>query len=308
MSAHFGEFSSPLRAPVVIASSTRVRSGVQTDLPHLEQRATLLSGQEPRASARFLLAADRANGISEPPNLAAFVASLSSAWHAGEIRPTFSIEAKPRYLRSLQRVAAQEPAASPTTAHKPETRPVRDPKLQEKPQPIYAKRGHARVQALRTVWPIVCRRLEGLPNINAMQLFEELCIRFPGRFTRRQYRTLLRRVNLWRKDASARGVVIRTKTYRRFSDKPRGRRPDIFKDNWAEMAQSLEEHPDQTALELLVEFQARYPGRYSLRQLYTLQKRVRQWRKQAVQRLIAEVNSPTPCASALSNGYLSANG
>ena len=40
---------------------------------------------------------------SEPPNLAAFVASLSSAWHAGEIRPTFSIEAKPRYLRSLKR-------------------------------------------------------------------------------------------------------------------------------------------------------------------------------------------------------------
>jgi len=74
------------------------------------------------------------------------------------------------------------------------------------------------------------------------------------------------------------------------------------------MVQSLEEHPDQTALELLVEFQARYPGRYSLRQLYTLQKRVRQWRRQAVQRLIAEVNSPTPCASALSNSYLSANG
>jgi hypothetical protein len=30
---------------------------------------------------------------SEPPNLAAFVASLSSARHQGEIRPTFSIEA-----------------------------------------------------------------------------------------------------------------------------------------------------------------------------------------------------------------------
>ena len=87
-----------------------------------------------------------------------------------------------------------------------------------------------------------------------MQLFEELCIQFPGRFTRRQYSTLLRRVNLWRKDASARGVVIRTKTYRRFSDKPRGRRHDIFKDHWAEMVQSLEEHPDQTALELLIEF------------------------------------------------------
>jgi hypothetical protein len=42
---------------------------------------------------------------AEPPNLAAFVASLSSAWRAGEIRPTFSMEAKPRYLRSLQKVS-----------------------------------------------------------------------------------------------------------------------------------------------------------------------------------------------------------
>ena len=49
---------------------------------------------------------------SEPPNLATFVASLSSAWHAGEIRPTFSIEAKPRYLRSLQKVSTQTPVAS----------------------------------------------------------------------------------------------------------------------------------------------------------------------------------------------------
>jgi len=33
---------------------------------------------------------------SNQPDLAAFVASLSSAWRAGEIRPTFSVEAKPR--------------------------------------------------------------------------------------------------------------------------------------------------------------------------------------------------------------------
>ena len=45
--------------------------------------------------------------VSEPPNLAAFAASLSSAWHMGEIRPTFSIYAKPRYLRGLERIAAQ---------------------------------------------------------------------------------------------------------------------------------------------------------------------------------------------------------
>jgi hypothetical protein len=93
-------------------------------------------------------------------------------------------------------------------------------KLQEKPHPVYAERGKARIQALRTVWPIVCRRLEGFPNINAMQLFEELCIQLPGRFTRKQYKTLLRRVNLWRQDARARGVVIGTMTYRQCSDKP----------------------------------------------------------------------------------------
>ena len=183
--------------------------------------------------------------------------------------------------------------ASPTSALKPAIPPapaVTSAQTREKPKPVYAEPGQARVQALRMVWPIVCRRLEEFPNINAMQLFEELCVQFPGRFTRKQYKTLVRRVSLWRQAARARGVVIGPKTYRRLSDKPRGRRPDIFRDHWEEMARCLEERPDQTALELLVEFQARYPGRYSLRQLYTLQKRVRAWRQQAVQRLIGEVS------------------
>jgi hypothetical protein len=231
---------------------------------------------------------------SEPPNLAAFLASLSSAWHQGEIRPTFSIEATPRYLRGLQRISEQAPistpvaatiAATPTAVSAPSSKP------QERPQPCYAQPGRARVQALRMAWPIACRRLEGFPNINATQLFDELCIEFPGRFTRRRYKTLLRRVNLWRQDARARGVVIGRKKYRRLSDKPRGRRRLVFEDHWNEMAKCLEERPDQTAMELLVEFQGRYPGTYSLRQLYTLQKRVRTWRQQAVQRLVAEVSS-----------------
>jgi hypothetical protein len=51
--------------------------------------------------------------VSEPPNLAAFVASLSSAWHMGEVRPTFSIDAKPRYLRGLERISAQAQIAPP---------------------------------------------------------------------------------------------------------------------------------------------------------------------------------------------------
>ncbi|MER8887604.1 hypothetical protein [Mesorhizobium sp. M0816] len=100
---------------------------------------------------------------SEPPNLAAFAASLSSAWHAGEIRP-------PLYLRSLQKVIASPSAATklaipPATAAPPT-------KTSEKPKPVYAKPGQGRIQALRIAWPIACRRLEEFPNINAMQLFE----------------------------------------------------------------------------------------------------------------------------------------
>ena len=60
------------------------------------------------------------------------------------------------------------------------------------------------------------------------------------------------------------------------------------------MARCLEEQPDQTGLELLVEFQARYPGQYSSQQLHTLQKRVRAWRQQAVQRLIGKVSGLSP--------------
>ena len=67
--------------------------------------------EEMRAVQAYLAAL--ANGetppptTADPPDLAAFVAGLSSAWHAGEIRPTFSIEAKPRYLRSLQNPSKQ---------------------------------------------------------------------------------------------------------------------------------------------------------------------------------------------------------
>ncbi len=64
------------------------------------------------------------------------------------------------------------------------------------------------------------------------------------------------------------------------------------------MVQCLEQHPDQTALELLVEFQCRYPGHYTMRQLYTLQKRVRRWRQEAVQRLVTDLgHSPTSVVS-----------
>ena len=258
------------RIPDVAKAKLREVSGELDPLKLLEEvramqahLAALADGEMPPAMT------------AEPPNLAAFVASLSSAWHTGEIRPTFSTEAKSRYLRSLQRVSAHtmrsDSAALPKLAIAPVAAPT-SATAPQRPELVYAQPGYARIQALRTVWPIVFRRLEALPNISAMQLFEELCFQFPGRFTVRQYSTLLRRVNRWRQDARARGVVIGPKTYRQISDKPRGRRANTFKDHWHEMTHHLEEYPDQTAAELLVEFQARYPGWYSLRQLYTLQK------------------------------------
>lgn len=125
-----------------------------------------------------------------PPDLSAFVASLSSAWRAGEVRPTFSVEAnKPRYLRSLQRAVQQDVAQMPNnvSGFAAGTQPiVQTPplisaeKMPERPQLIYAERGTRTFHALKMVWPLVCRRLEGFPNINATQLFEELlCTQFP---------------------------------------------------------------------------------------------------------------------------------
>ena len=68
------------------------------------------------------------------------------------------------------------------------------------------------------------------PNINAMKLFEELCIQFPHRFTRKQHKTFARKVSPGAR-RHARGVVVGSKTYRQFIDNPPGRRPDTFKDH-----------------------------------------------------------------------------
>ncbi|MGH8279058.1 MAG: integrase catalytic domain-containing protein [Gammaproteobacteria bacterium] len=241
--------------------------------------------------------------IAEPPDLSGFVAGLSSAWRAGEVRPTFSVEAKPRYLRSLQVVVqpggAQAPmnAALLATVTQPlaQTPAVPTEKMRERPRLIYAEPGKPVYHALTMVWPLVCRRLEGFPNITSTQLFEELCIQFPGRFHPRHVDRLAKRVKLWRQDARARGVVIGRLKYRCPTKKPRGRGrgPQRFVAHWAEMLQWLEAHPDQTAAELLTEFQARYPGFFSRSHLRTLRRRVQVWRQQTIQRLIYEMKGMT---------------
>ncbi len=236
----------------------------------------------------------------EPPDLSAFVAGLSSAWRAGEVRPTFSSDAKPRYLRSLQSVVqrdvvqAPEKIAAAAAVALPETSmPVQ--KISERPRLIYAEPGKPVYHALTMVWPLVCRRPEGFPNITSTQLFEELCLQFPGRFHPKHVDRLAKRVKLWRQDARARGVVIGRLKYRRFSNKPRGRGPgpQRFVDHWPQMLQYLESNPDLTSVELLTEIQARYPGFYSGSHLRTLRRRVQVWRREAIQRLIYEMKDLT---------------
>ncbi len=238
--------------------------------------------------------------MAEPPDLSAFISGLSSAWRAGEIRPTFSVDAKPRYLRSLQAVAHER--SKNVAAKAVVTQPVAPTppamtaeKTPERPQLIYAEPGTPAFHALTMVWPLVCRRLEGFPNITSTQLFEELCIQFPGRFHAWQVRRLMKRVKVWRQDARARGVVIGRLKQRRVSTKPRGRGPgpQRFVDHWPEMLQCLEERPDLTAAEFLTEFQARYPGFYRASHLRTLRRRVQVWRRQAIQRLISKMKDHT---------------
>ena len=82
--------------------------------------------------------------VSEPPNLAAFAASLSSAWHMGEIRPTFSTDAKPRYLRGLERICAQVQIATPAAELPVTLAAVTASQPPKKLQPVYADPGQAR--------------------------------------------------------------------------------------------------------------------------------------------------------------------
>jgi hypothetical protein len=252
--------------------------------------------------------------VPNPPehSLSAFLASLSSAWRDGEIRPTHRRESEPRYLRQIQTVVRREPfAARPadlpppkaeTTTrrvvvdkNKPEVPPL-DPEIERQcdlRRQEFARRYIRRQHAFTLIWPLVCRRLEGRPNMNATELFDELRALYPGRWHRGQLATFRSHVRRWRADAQQRGIEIRSLSYRQ-SSKPRTRRrPDPLEANWAEMLQRLETDPDQTARELLTTFQNQYPHRYNAGHLRTLQRRLKIWRRQAVQRLICDMDGLT---------------
>jgi hypothetical protein len=77
-----------------------------------------------------------------------------------------------------------------------------------------ARRHIWRIHAFTLVWPLIERRLEGLFQLNASELLDELRVQYPGRFHLGQLAALTRRVNLWREDARARGVVIGKRSHR----------------------------------------------------------------------------------------------
>jgi integrase-like protein len=249
---------------------------------------------------------------TDQPDLSAFLASLSSAWRSGEVRPTHSVEAKPRYLRRIQtlvhrdavtprQIAPPSEAKVVTMGAPPVVSPDRppvpklDPEVERQCEIQRKELARLHIQrrhAFTLIWPLVCRRLESRPNINASELFDELRAQYPGRFHGGQLNAFIHRVRLWRDDARARGVMIGKRTHR--NTKPRARRrPDPFQAHWVEMLQRLDADPDQTALELLIDFQARYPDRYNSQHLRTLQRRLKIWRREAVQRLICEMQGFT---------------
>jgi hypothetical protein len=247
------------------------------------------------------------------PDLPAFLASLSSAWRAGEVRPTHSEEAHPRYLRPLreviplatvatrQSVPQSKPGSQrnkPTVAIpvRPST-PQLDVEIEkrcEHQRQDLARRHIRRIHAFTLVWPLVERRLEGRPNLNASELLDELRVQYPGRFHLGQLAALTRRVNLWREDARERGVVIGKRRHRT-SGLPRTwrTRVDPFEAHWSELCEWLGTDPDQTGLELFAKLRFKYPDCYTAGQLRSLQRRLKCWRQDAVRRLICEMQEFT---------------
>src|SRR5690606_29567004 len=95
-----------------------------------------------------------------------------------------------RLVRGLQSVLQPDGTRMPKGTVLPtvaqslaQTAPAISPKpTSGRPQLIYAEPGKPVYHAFTMIWPLVCRRLEGLPNITSAQLFDEICIQFPGRF------------------------------------------------------------------------------------------------------------------------------
>ena len=70
-------------------------------------------------------------------------------------------------------------------------------------------------------------------------------------------------------------------------------RPDPFEEVWSMLEAELNENPETTAKTLFKQLQTRFPGNYSPGQLRTLQRRVKAWRQQQAEEIMAGCN-PKP--------------
>jgi hypothetical protein len=261
---------------------------------------------------------------SDGPNLPNFLAGLSNAWRAGEVRPTHTRESKPpaQLLRMpvMQTAAMSEPDPRPvvgttaesvpaptSTKQMPAAKaPITSPKPSAHPltviSPVVLPRRIGRPWAFRSIWSDISRRLEARPNLNGSELFDQLRLEYPGRYAPGQRNALLRLVKIWRTEAVARGIVVGKLKYRT-SGLPRTYRTrvDSFEGHWPEMCLHLETDPDQTGRELFAEFQSRYPERYLPGQIRTLQRRLQIWRNQAARRLVFGVRDQTVAFTGLAS-------
>lgn len=102
--------------------------------------------------------------VPQKDDLSRFLASLSTAWHGGEVRPTHCANAKPpRHWRT-------------------------------RPDPFEA------------VWPTICEWLERDPDQTGKSLLERLQREYPGVYPDGQIRTLQRRLKEWRRQMAHRLV------------------------------------------------------------------------------------------------------
>lgn len=109
-----------------------------------------------------------------------------SCREAGEVRPTHSAEAKPRNLRRMRNIVHRDTVAPPPQSKvvQLEAQPVVTPDQSSAPKldpetekqcelqrQEFARRHIQRRHAFTLIWPLVCRRLEARPNVNATELF-----------------------------------------------------------------------------------------------------------------------------------------
>jgi hypothetical protein len=261
------------------------------------------------------------------PDLARFLATLSTAWRGGEVRPTHAARSEAtRYERSIASViGSQIPKAASPPPPQPLTRVIPNHQM---PEPLVtaskttpdaaggsllksatldeAQTGTARLcqpprafvrrrkraHAFVTVWPQITRWLEACPNMNAAMILAQLQALYPGRYESNQESSLHRRVRAWREVAVARGVVIGRRMYRVSPTHVwRRTRKDPFETEWPEICRLLDANPDQTAKDLFLALQVKNPDRYAVGQLRTLQRRLKAWRAEAVRKLVFDLQT-----------------